>query len=209
MKACTKCGVTQDDSKFQLCNGKPVGQCRQCKTAAMKKNRADRGIAVRKMSVIEGDQKLCMGCGLFHPTSEFSPSKRGLGGISAYCRSYANAAFKQPAEKVRERTARYRTKHRPRWLSLHRLNQFKRKAAIAATSDGTVTDEFLWELYSTPNCHYCQKKIPRDKRTADHMIPLIRGGLHSAANLVMACHQCNSTKSSKTLNEFQKLKEQS
>lgn len=209
MKACTKCGVVQEDSKFQLYNGKPVGQCRQCKTTAMKKNRADRGIRVRKMSVIVGNQKLCMGCDLFHPTSEFSPSKRGLGGISAYCRAYANTAFKQPAEKVRERTARYRIKHRPRWLSLHRLNQFKRKAAIASTSDGTVTDEFLWELYSTVICHYCKNKTPKDKRTADHMTPLIRGGLHSASNLVMACHQCNSTKSSKTLDELQKLKEQS
>lgn len=208
MKACTKCGVPQDDSKFQMYNGKPVGQCRQCKTAAMRENRADRGIPARKMSVIVDGQKLCMGCGLFHPISEFSPAKRGLGGVSAYCRSYANTAFKQPAEKVRERTARYRNKHRPRWLSLHRLNQFKRRAAIAATSDGTVTDEFLWDLYSTSQCHYCRKKTSRDKRTADHMTPLIRGGAHSAANLVMACHQCNSSKSSRTLDEFQKLKEQ-
>lgn len=74
--------------------------------------------------------------------------------------------------------------------------------AMVATSDGTVTDEFLAALYARTVCAYCDEDVEADDRTADHVIPLSRGGAHSASNLVVACFMCNSTKSDRTDIEF-------
>src|SRR3546814_1357849 len=36
---------------------------------------------------------------------------------------------------------------------------------ITVTCDGTVTDEFLFELYSKNICYYCETETPKEKRT--------------------------------------------
>lgn len=38
--------------------------------------------------------------------------------------------------------------------------------------------------------------------TVDHLLPLFRGGTHAVSNLVFACRWCNSSRSSKTVEEF-------
>ena len=50
------------------------------------------------------------------------------------------------------------------------------------------------------HCHYCDKEA---KLTLDHVIPLSKGGKHSADNVVAACGHCNSSKGNKTLAEWQ------
>jgi 5-methylcytosine-specific restriction endonuclease McrA len=50
------------------------------------------------------------------------------------------------------------------------------------------------------HCAYCGKEA---KLTLDHVIPLSKGGQHSAPNVVPACARCNSSKGSKTLEEWQ------
>lgn len=202
MNNCTKCGESKDAHHFQLYKGKPAGQCRSCKTEAMKKLRAAQGISVRKFSTIMDGRKLCMHCNQMVSIELFSPSKRGLGGISAYCKPCTLVKFKPTKEEMKNRTANYRKNNKPRWLSLHRLAQFRRRCTIAITSDGTVTDEFLYSIYETEFCYYCHKLTERSERTADHKTPLIKGGGHTASNLVMACFSCNSSKSSKTEKEF-------
>ena len=78
----------------------------------------------------------------------------------------------------------------------------KRRGLIVNQSDGTVTDEFLKELYETETCHYCGEYVSENLRTADHMTPLSKGGAHSASNLTMACFSCNSSKSDMEYEEF-------
>jgi len=41
-------------------------------------------------------------------------------------------------------------------------------------------------------CAYC--KLPDQKLTQDHFIPLAKGGLHTPENIVPACQSCNSRK---------------
>lgn len=43
-------------------------------------------------------------------------------------------------------------------------------------------------------CHYCQQT---KKLTRDHVIPISKGGNHTASNIVPACQSCNSKKGSK------------
>jgi 5-methylcytosine-specific restriction endonuclease McrA len=48
-------------------------------------------------------------------------------------------------------------------------------------------------------CQYCGSK---SKLTIDHRLPLARGGSHDISNLCVACRTCNSSKGTKTPEEF-------
>src|SRR6185437_6960987 len=192
-------------SLFQKYKGKPSGQCRICKTEAMKAKRLADGVKPKKMSKIEDGLKLCLHCDMMKPVDQFSPVKRGLGGVAAYCKPCMSGKYRGTAkEATRQATAKYRQVHRERYLSNHRLTQYKRKTGIVAASDGTVTDEFLKALYGTSICQYCFKWTPESERTADHRLALKNGGKHSADNLVMACWTCNSSKRDLPEEEFRK-----
>jgi 5-methylcytosine-specific restriction endonuclease McrA len=41
-------------------------------------------------------------------------------------------------------------------------------------------------------CAYCRQHIPHLEQ--DHIVPLVRGGLHIAGNIVPACRSCNAAK---------------
>ena len=43
-------------------------------------------------------------------------------------------------------------------------------------------------------CHYCGSIFPPAELTMDHIVPIIRGGKSSRANLVPACKECNNRK---------------
>ncbi len=70
-----------------------------------------------------------------------------------------------------------------------------------------VTDAMVWEFNPAgPGCcNYCRKPLAFDDRKAwqvDHVIPLVRGGLHEIGNLVIACPSCNHSKKDKTPAEW-------
>jgi hypothetical protein len=57
-------------------------------------------------------------------------------------------------------------------------------------------------------CFYCDKDVsgtfkdPLHSGSADHLLPVKRGGTDDLDNLVTACRSCNSRKSQKTLEEY-------
>ena len=51
-------------------------------------------------------------------------------------------------------------------------------------------------------CYYCECEIPTKDRTADHIIPRIKGGDDTMDNLLIACKHCNSSKGSLDLFEW-------
>ena len=82
------------------------------------------------------------------------------------------------------------------------VNNRNRKAAVrGAQGPGLSAQEWsdLQEYYGNC-CAYCLEKS--DQLTQDHMIPIARGGAHTADNIVPACKTCNSTKRHKTPLEF-------
>lgn len=195
MRECPNCHVEKPHSDYQQYKGRPKGWCRKCKAEKEAARRLARGIKPKKLSVIVEGQKLCMKCDTMKPLAEFSPAKRGLGGVAAYCKPcFAMMARQSDKEAMRRRTADYRKRHRARYLANHRIAMYKYRTLKSVTSDGTVTDEFLNGLYAEPECYYCCKPTPEKERTADHVVPLNKGGIHSASNLVMACFSCNSSK---------------
>lgn len=54
-------------------------------------------------------------------------------------------------------------------------------------------------------CYYCGQLCPHP--TFEHVIPLARGGRHSAANVVPSCLPCNLRKGRKTEDEFKSFLE--
>lgn len=195
---CSHCHVAKDLDQYR--NGKP-GWCRECRAELERKRRLEKGIQPKAYSRIEGDKKLCMHCKEMKPLSDFNPAKRGLGGVAAYCKPCAKDRY-YDKEVARETTAKYREVNRERHLALHRVRMHERRTKKKVTSDGTVTDAFLKTLYAQSKCHYCGNETEKDQRTADHRIPLGKGGPHSASNLVMACWTCNSSKRDLSEEEF-------
>lgn len=61
---------------------------------------------------------------------------------------------------------------------------------------------FKWEQNGRI-CHYCEKPVTREAVTADHIIPLSRGGSCRSANIVPSCMLCNGRKGNRTLREWQ------
>lgn len=195
MRECPNCHLEKPHSHYQQYKGHPKGWCRKCKSEKEAARRLARGVKPKKLSVIVDGQKLCMKCETMKPLEDFSPAKRGLGGVSTYCKPcFAKMARQGDKAAVRKRTADYRKRHRARYLANHRIAMYKYRTLKSVTSDGTATDEFLNGLYAEAECYYCCKPTPEKERTADHVVPLNKGGIHSASNLVMACFSCNSSK---------------
>lgn len=63
--------------------------------------------------------------------------------------------------------------------------------------------ETVQEIYQEQRgrCYYCNKKV-RDTYHVDHVVPLSQGGEDSPDNLVIACPECNLSKSDNFLDDW-------
>lgn len=201
MKQCTKCLNELDSSCFSCTKRNEYGICTSwnswCNKCRTIQNR-QRSCAVERIAPqTTNDSKECLKCNLLKDFSEFSPSKRGRLGLSAYCK---NCKPRQSKEKAREATSKYRQDNRERWRALHRIAMLKRRSNIVANSDGSITDEYLKFLYNTEMCCWCNSFTPEDKRTLEHIVELSLGGMHSICNTNMSCLTCNSKRLNKGSN---------
>lgn len=71
----------------------------------------------------------------------------------------------------------------------------KRRSRININADLTRTE---WTEILKKYLHKCAYCGSSKKLTQDHIIPLSKGGHHTANNVVPACHQCNSKKGNQT-----------
>jgi 5-methylcytosine-specific restriction endonuclease McrA len=80
----------------------------------------------------------------------------------------------------------------------------ERRNRVSRQSDGTVTKEFVFDCLfkSSDKCCYCLASIENTTKVVDHIIPIAKGGLHSARNLVVCCSACNRRKGAKTYSEW-------
>lgn len=89
----------------------------------------------------------------------------------------------------------------------YRIKAAERRAKIRGCS---VDPKGLWhwvrrmKRQTGLTCYYCGMSIPKGKLELDHVIPLVKGGQHSAANMAASCEHCNATKSSKLPSEWQR-----
>jgi len=106
-------------------------------------------------------------------------------------------------EKSKARTKAYLQTERGRIV--HKLCWNKRRARKISADDGTITP-LVWKdklRQSNYTCTYCGEKLVSPHM--DHVIPLSKGGLHTISNVVPACQSCNSSKHTKTPDEWKKI----
>ena len=55
-------------------------------------------------------------------------------------------------------------------------------------------------------CLYCDRELNSQNATADHIIPISKGGNNTKVNLVVACEDCNSQRGNLEFEKFLRLK---
>ena len=208
MLICPRCAIEKPHSDYYYKEGvSKFGPCRECRSAltlAMRQAKAEAaGRVLRRISELNDlGQKQCRKCQSWLPLSCFQVEKGrgGVGGVTATCKRCKNALCRDWA-KLHPKRTRSLEQQVKRRVS-HRLHVAKRQKDVAARSDSTVSMDFMIGLYATESCYYCEKTTPQCHRTADHKVPLFRGGTHVATNLVMACRTCNCRKNVSTEEEF-------
>jgi 5-methylcytosine-specific restriction endonuclease McrA len=102
------------------------------------------------------------------------------------------ARDKQNPAVCRAREARWRKAH-PEYVQGKDGRRQARKRG-APVNDFTVAQWRAMQEAYAHRCVYCGKRR-KGKLTQDHITPFVRGGSHTAANIVPACRSCNSRKS--------------
>jgi len=119
--------------------------------------------------------------------------------------------YREHIDEKREYNAAYNAAHKEKasaYRREHRKELTLREAKRRAQKYGnTPVSELLTEAQWRDvldqyhhRCAYCGRKVA--ELTIDHVVPLSRGGKHSASNVVPACQHCNSSKSAKTPEEW-------
>lgn len=107
-----------------------------------------------------------------------------------------NAVY-HAANKMK-RNARAAARHKtPAGREIHNLACHRRRARKTATPPERALNRDQWQkirVLSKGKCYWCGKTC---EPTIDHVIPLAKGGLHVAENVVVACMKCNRKKSAK------------
>jgi 5-methylcytosine-specific restriction endonuclease McrA len=171
-KKCTKCKAWKAKSEF----GKDVSRkdglsnkCRQCNSEGGKKYRGENLDKAR-----EGDRKY----------REANADK-----LREYQRKYREAN----ADKVREYFRAYHVENPDKVRAVRHARRARK-----AGNGGSFTDKEWQDLCQRYDnrCLCCGEK---KKLTADHVIPLVKGGTSYIDNIQCLCQSCNSSKGTKEI----------
>jgi 5-methylcytosine-specific restriction endonuclease McrA len=125
-------------------------------------------------------------------------------------KAYNQKNLKRSAENARKRYAvnpqkrinnvKWKSENKDK-VSLHYAKKnAKRRSSINSTIEKITLSQWNNIKENQDNkCFYCKKE---KKLTQDHVIPLSRGGDHSANNIVAACRECNTSKFNHSIEEF-------
>lgn len=168
--------------------------------------------------------KRCNKCGETKPLDRFSKNKDYSDGKQNRCKDCAKEYRAANAERLavlqrenymrnrNERLAKNREYYQRNSEKIiaqkHEYNQanphVKRKASLKRRAKQhenglfKISDKDMRKLYSSP-CVYCGSF---EQIQGDHIIPVIRGGIHAIGNLNPCCHKCNPSKGERTIMEW-------
>lgn len=204
-KVCCQCNIEQSEADFGLFinHGRQLLRscCRRCEAEAAKQRRIAAPVQTAKIRRA------------FY--------LRNVDALRADARARARTARERRSpEDKRTQYARARAWHQRYYvenkhaLSLRsqqwkRNNPLKRQeywARYYAAKLGTSTIEGIDRAAiikrDNSTCYLCLSLLSPKQITLDHVIPLSRGGSHTAGNLKVACGKCNSKKGARLLSEL-------
>ena len=205
-KTCTKCGQIKNLDEFHNSKSHKSGKksaCKLCNTAAaVAYQKATKDTTYPRITAWRKNNP--------EKTKEYSRLARikradadreyrktyYLNNVEAkrqYSRQYA---ISNP-EKLYEKGRRWREAN-PEKLRRYSIERRSRKKLASVF---LIRDKDITRILAQP-CLYCGK----EGGTLDHVIPLVRGGLHGIGNLVSACERCNKSKSDKFITEWKKVR---
>lgn len=115
----------------------------------------------------------------------------------------SKARAREKSERPACVKARIRYAVDPRARAMARERKHKRKAILlAATIDNSAPAKYRHLLSTATECHWCGCGVGPNTMEIDHYIPLSRGGLHSASNLVASCTRCNRQRANRLPDEY-------
>lgn len=177
MKQCTKCGETKPIIEYHRDKNTKDGHVQRCKSCVKIKTQKWRQENLEKEKASQRAK--------YRANPEYYKTK---------ARQWiANNKDKKIA---RDREYQINNPH------VYRATKQRRKIRKAENGEYVITKKEWQKLYSSP-CVYCgdTKDIQ-----ADHVIPIIKGGIHGISNLVPACKGCNSSKRERFITEWKKAK---
>lgn len=212
-KTCPKCSKTLPVSEFHRNRARYDGlqhQCKACaKAHALKTGRTSGRNGVLWALNAEG-KTMCSKCdGVFLLSNMPKDSTRKIG-TTPDCYSCRRLAKKDAPSSAPERQRAYSAKFRKsdkgkaalkKYYETHKDEIFeksrRRRAALrGATIEGTKQELKDWcRLILNDPCAYCGGP----STSIDHVVPIDKGGVHGASNLVGACERCNKSKSTESL----------
>lgn len=72
-------------------------------------------------------------------------------------------------------------------------NRRRARLARADVNDFTAQQWDMLQRAFKHRCAYCDRRY-KGRLTQDHVVPISKGGAHTASNIVPACRSCNSRK---------------
>lgn len=148
----------------------------------------------------DAQEKACTKCGETKPLNEFGNHKKTRDGKNCWCkkchREYHRAYYRSISDDHYERTVRWR-RNNPEAV---RAIKQRRRAAEKGSYGGFDAEDWKEILTRYQNrCLCCGVSGGEEKLTADHVVPLSKGGSHDASNIQPLCHSCNSRKGTKII----------
>ena len=181
MKRCTKCGETKPLDQFSYDKRHSDGRQSECKVC---KKYHQRIYVETFPEKVQESQQRSRKANREKKLSAFRKwAKENKEKSRAACREWA----KKNPEKIRAIRA-------------------KRRALKAKVTVGDLTAiQRVYDIATNGErvrCYLCGAMVPKGERHVDHIVPLSKGGLHTASNLAVACAACNLKKQAKLPEEI-------
>lgn len=217
-KVCSKCKIEKPKEAFYKRAGSKDGlrtECRECENSRSRSAYNSNPEYHRTRASNwrnENPEK--------HSASKRAWKKANPDKVKAYEKKH----YQNNSEKIIERTKKYYLNNRDKVLETKRIYQqknaelireYKKQWSMANSekvSDARhryrtkkhengifkIRNKFLKRLYASP----CVNCGATDNMSADHIIPVAKGGVHSEGNLQPLCIPCNSSKQDKYMMEW-------
>ena len=185
VKLCRGCRAVKPVSDFSTALGRVRSRCKACDSAYAKAAAATNPERRRAMQRAANARRR-------EQQKRYRQEKKEH--FAAYRRDYN--------EKHREQKSELDRAYRKAFPEKHAEKQARRRARINGAPRVEKLDRAAIIERDARTCYLCGRVLALNEVTLDHVIPLARGGSHTADNLRVCCLRCNCRKHDKLPSEL-------